>query len=464
LDLIITFLIFMIVFTVVLAIVYFIYGARNKIKVKKKMEKISTESKLLAIDELRKHIKLNPNDFVAREKLGDILADSKSYLPAVKEYMTILDRHAGNPDVSEIKFTLKIADVYALIGNNDEARKYYLVAKKIDDFNVRANLKLGEIELSMGNSEVALSYIKNAVKVSPENPDVIRVFGEASFQSNRFAEAVTAYNIILKTTPDDAKSLNNLAICLIKLKRYDEASRYLQKLTIMPEYAADANFELGMINYRLKALQQSIEYFENALKPGTLKPSNLLECLYALADCYVKNQNLNKAVEYLLKIINIDPDYKDVAQKYESYQQLSQNSLLQKYLIGSVAQFTNLCKVVVKYFMSRTSTLKGGNVNFTKINTTNDGCLEILAEITNGKFSELYYFTFVRSTTTVGELTMRTVYSKQKELKADRAICVTAGDFSPPAKEFVESRMLELIEKTRLNEILTEIASHQKNL
>ncbi len=462
LDLIITLLIFLMIFTVVLSVFFLVYSAKNKMKIKKKIEKISNESKLLAIDELRKMVKNNPNDFNSREKLADLLVETKSYLPAIKEYMTILDRHSANPDVSEVKFTLKIADSYILLNNVEEARKYYIVAKKIDDFNLRANQKLAEIELSLGNADVAYSYVKVALKIKPEDSDILKLFADASYQCNMFSDAVSAYSLVLKDRPDDNKSLYNLANSMIKLKRYDDAVKKLSQLAAIPEYASGANYELGMINYRLKSFTQAAEFFEAALTTGGLTGVNMMECLYSLSECYVKNQNMNKAVTYLSRLISIDANYKDAAQKYDSYQQLSQNTLMQKYLIGSVAQFTNLCKVVVKYVVNKTSSLRGGTISFNKINTTNDGCLEVFAEIAGGKFSELYFFTFVRSTTTVGELTMRTVYAKQKELKADRAICVTAGDFSPPAREFVESRMLELIEKSRLNEILTEIYNSNK--
>ena len=59
-------------------------------------------------------------------------------------------------------------------------------------------------------------------------------------------------------------------------------------------------------------------------------------------------------------------------------------------------------------------------------------------------------------------MTIRTHYSNLKEQKADKGICVTAGTFSDSAKAFVESRMIKIIEKDELVELLNKLSSYIK--
>ena len=63
----------------------------------------------------------------------------------------------------------------------------------------------------------------------------------------------------------------------------------------------------------------------------------------------------------------------------------------------------------------------------------------------------------MRSNTTIGDFIVRGIYNRLKEEKIDKGICVTAGNFSDTAKQFAESRMIELIEKNQLIDILSEI-------
>ena len=53
-----------------------------------------------------------------------------------------------------------------------------------------------------------------------------------------------------------------------------------------------------------------------------------------------------------------------------------------------------------------------------------------------------------------------------EEEKIDKGICVTAGSFSPTAITFMESRMLDGIDKAQLSQILQEMTPliHKKNI
>ncbi|HQJ06332.1 MAG TPA: tetratricopeptide repeat protein, partial [Spirochaetota bacterium] len=201
---------------------------------------------------------------------------------------------------------------------------------------------------------------------------------------------------------------------------------------------------------------KAIEDFTLAIKSGSLSDDKQLEAYYNLADSYVNIHDLNKAILNWRKILEINPAYKDVDEKVATYSQLNENSLLEKYLFGSASQFTSICKHFVKVYINRYSRLKGF-VKFNKIQQQVNNSLEMYVEVSTKNFVELYYFLFMRSATTVGDLTLRIIYNKLRDEKIDKGVCVTAGNFSPTAKDFVESRMLELVEREKTSEILSKV-------
>jgi restriction endonuclease Mrr len=66
-------------------------------------------------------------------------------------------------------------------------------------------------------------------------------------------------------------------------------------------------------------------------------------------------------------------------------------------------------------------------------------------------------FRFIRSQGTVGELIVRDFHSHLKEVKAGKGICMTPGGFSEEAKRYTEARLIDLIDKIKLNAILNTV-------
>jgi restriction endonuclease Mrr len=66
-------------------------------------------------------------------------------------------------------------------------------------------------------------------------------------------------------------------------------------------------------------------------------------------------------------------------------------------------------------------------------------------------------FRFIRTQGSVGELIVRDFGSHLKEVKAGKGICITVGNFSEEAKKYTEARLIDLIEKEKLQVILNTV-------
>ena len=72
-------------------------------------------------------------------------------------------------------------------------------------------------------------------------------------------------------------------------------------------------------------------------------------------------------------------------------------------------------------------------------------------------FRSVVIFRFFRSQGTVGELLMRDLHARIKDLKAGKGICLSAGVFSEESRRFTEGRPINMYDKDRLNKILHSV-------
>ena len=456
-------LLYLVIFGVLFVVFTFILTRRKKGTLKKKLKEIDKESKLLAIDELRKLVKRDPHNYLAREKLAELLLNNKSYLAAIKELLMILDYSQNNEQMDEVKYLNKIGNAYLLLENYDDAKKYFLIAKTKDDLNLDANLNLARIEIKNGNYEKAESFFNYADKMDPDNNELKKSYAICNFMMNKFKEAIEKLTVYTKEVSGDEEAIYYLAMSFFNLNRLDDAIKCFNLLKQSEKYGPESFYNLGIIRSNQKLYIQAIEDLNNYILKGNVSdPARLAESFYMIADCYLKTHDIQKAIEYWKKVYDINPNYKDIVSKLDNYSQVGSNYLLEMYLVGSVNQFIRICKLFVQYYIKHFSTLKG-TIKFIEMKTSTEGSLEILTEVTSGNFIEHNLFVFLRSSTVVGDMTIRNHYANLKEQKADKGICVTAGTFSESAKAFVESRMIKIIEKEELVELLNKISSSIQN-
>lgn len=449
-------------FTALIVTLYIVMTVLRKMRAKKNHQtfnKMSKENNYLAIDELRKILKTKPSDYKTRDKLIELLFSSKMYLPAIKECLLMIDASVTNKEISEIKYTVLTGKGYYFLNNVSEAKKYFMFAKRIDDLDFETNYYLGKLEYDNESYEKALSYLNIASRVNPEHVESQKIRGQLCFQAGAYRDCVNSMSRVIEKNPEDNEAFYFFGYSYYKLNKFEDAKKILIKLMDDEKYSAEVIFVLANINKKEKAYVQSIELLEKLLKMKDKLPSNnsyILEVYYILSECYFHIHNVGKSLYYLEEAAKVDPSYKDVQQKIDLYSQLARNTLLEKYLIGSVNEFTNICKMFVKFYIGKYSTLKG-NVKFISAQLNSKGEMEIRSEVSSNKFVVTYYFIFFRSNTTIGDFTVRNIYNMLKDDKTDKGVCVTAGSFSDTAVSFIESRMLEVVEKKQLTEILKEI-------
>ena len=173
---------------------------------------------------------------------------------------------------------------------------------------------------------------------------------------------------------------------------------------------------------------------------------------YRYALLLIKMQELGRATVLLKDIQRIRPGYKDVSTLIARYQELNNNRNLQTYLLANQSEFTMLCRKIVSQFYTN------AKVKVTEISVLGD-YTDIVTDIDTPKWADIVIFRFFRSQGVIGELSLRDLYGRIKDLKAGRGICFSAGMFSEESKRFIEGRPIDLYNKDSLKRILDRVDS-----
>lgn len=193
--------------------------------------------------------------------------------------------------------------------------------------------------------------------------------------------------------------------------------------------------------------------FEIGLRHENMKDEVRLELKYRLATAYIQTKNIPEALKYFDEIMRVNPGYRDVPAQLGRYRELSLNRNLQVYLLGSVSEFVTLCRKLCTMFFP------DAKVKIIDISVQKSEYADLLAEVHTARWEDLVLYRYIRSSNQIGDLALRDMYARIKDLKAGRGFCVTAGGYTDTARQFVEARLIDLVDKDQLVTRLNNMSS-----
>lgn len=133
------------------------------------------------------------------------------------------------------------------------------------------NAELGVRYMQQGENERAMDKLQKAIAQNEDNARAHHYLGELYRRVDRPEQAEEQFRHALDLTPRDPALLNNYAILLCDMKKYEQADRYFEKALDDPVYSGKA------------------AVYEN------------------MAQCAESQNNLKRAEELYLKALRLDP-------------------------------------------------------------------------------------------------------------------------------------------------------------
>ncbi|MDR1248249.1 MAG: tetratricopeptide repeat protein [Treponema sp.] len=393
----------------------------------------------------------NPRDPDALFAMGEIYFQDQNWEPAYKTYETLTELVTVRPTLDEFLINQRCGIAAAKLNLFNEAYKAFITAKAIKPDDFETNYNLGNIEFQRKNYEKAIQHFQQARLKDPEYAPLLRGLGHSLFRIKKYKEAMGFIRKAMDLAPDDKESFYTLAECYYEANQTEQALRIFAHLRPDPVMGPSACLFSGTINMSQRNYEKAIEDFEIGLKHINIKNDVLIELKYGLANAWLKQQEIGKALGLLREVQSLNPSYKDTSSLIARYQELNANKNLQIYLMAPQNDFIALCRKIVLGYFPRAKT-KISNIAVNK-----NEWADLLAEVDTPKWSDVVMFRFVRSQGSVGELVVRDFHAHLKEVKAGKGICVTVGGFSSEARRYTEARLIDLIDKEKLSALLNSI-------
>ncbi len=402
------------------------------------------------IREANKRLAQNPRDPEGLSAMGSIYYQEQDWEKAYATYEVLVDLAPTTGKLNEFECALRFGVAAIKTNRIVEATKGFLLARKLKPDHFEVNYNLGYICYLQKEYEKAIPFLKQSLLGDTENVLAERYMGFSLHKAHRYRDALAYLKKALDLAPDDKEALFAMAECLYESGAVERALKIFSHLRPDPVLGPQSALYSGVIHGQTNQHDKAIVDFEIGLKHENIPPEIANELRYKMAVTLIKTQDLGRALLALKEIQKTTPGYKDVPSLIVRYQELNQNKNLQIYLLAVQSEFVSLCrKIVIQFF-------PGAKVKITDIGIFADYS-DIVAEIDTPKWSDVVIFRFFRSQGTVGELLLRDLHARIKDMKAGKGICLSAGVYTDESRRFTEGRPIDLYDKDRLNKILNSL-------
>ncbi len=439
-----------IVFGAVALTRYFLSGDKGKKKHKQKKVKVKDRNRI--IRDTNRRLAQNPKDPEALLALAELYYTENIFDKSLSYYSTLMGMCGGNSEINEFEVTLRYGLSSLKLGNLDDAYKSLMYARTLEENNFELCYHLGYLEFARKEFEKAVLLLRKAAQMEPEDVQTVRLLGHSYFKNGQYNEASEELRKAVDLEPNDKESLFVLAQCHYEQGKNDRALNIFSHLRLDSSIGPKAALFAGTIHLNERDYPKAIMDFEIGLKHKDVRPEVALELKYRLAAAYIKQSEMNRALTLLEEVYALKPDYKDVSKLIGYYRELLTNKELQVFLLAPPSEFLTLCRrVATNYF-------EAGKTKLVNITLNKSEYADILAEVHTRRWEDLVMFRFIRTNGVVGELVVRDFYTVCKENRAGRGFCITPGEFTEGAKQFVEARLIDLIDKTEILKLFKRIA------
>ena len=446
---IISILIAIIVAASLILILSLIVGKGNS-GIKREEKKGKPRNNSAILKDASKKLLHDPNNVPALTAAGEIYYTTQNYKKALAIYQRLLGLQKVHPQIDEKQTSLRYGICCFYQENYDNAIKALSTVLRLEIQNYEANYYIGKCLMKKQDYEKAISMFKRAAKINPEKTEIIKDLAYSLFFAKKYRESLAYLKKTVELDPENKEAIFYFATAMNEAGYGEKALKLFVHLRTNPIFGARACLAAGTIHDKLNAPDKAVQDYEIALKLENVDQETKLSIFYKLAQLLLSQKNISKALTYLKQIQSISPDYRDVPALISRYQELNQNSNLQVYLMSGTSDFVALCRKFISGYYPNS------NIKVEDINVTSER-VEILCEVQSVRWQDTELFRFYRSTGSIGELYVRDLHSKIREIKCDKAFCVTAGTFTEEAKKYIDGRPIDLIEKADLVKVLKKI-------
>ncbi len=446
-------IVFIVLAVFIIALLFVIF--KNVISPKKAdaLPKLIKQGKVQKAIKLAKRlIQKNPKNYIAHYYLGKAYLKDNKHELAILEYKNVDSNALFGEGIDELDFRKEYSELLLKYNQQNEALKNFLLLTKLEPKNAENFYQAGHIYELQNRYDIALGFMQKAVMLNKKHARAHAEIGLMLYRTKQFKEAKKEIDVALKLSPETYSSYYYLGKILKDNKDLQGAIKAFEKAQRDPDVKIKAIIEHGscymMANRYDSAMLdflREIELDKNNSFPETLYSR------YFLATCYEKSRKIDKAIEQWEEIYKRNKSFRDVSSKLSEYKDLQTNDFMKDYLTSNNEEFASICKNAAE---------KGLNLQILTCDIKKWGCQ--ITGVAKGDENwmnvrkQVFLLRFYREPESIEEKTVMETLDNMKQLNSTKSYIFSSSGFSLSAKRFAENRPIELIEKQKLEAVLSK--------
>lgn len=396
-------------------------------------------------------ISKEPSNYIAHYYLGKAYAIENKDELAFIEFKTVNEKALFGDNLNELDFRREYSSILMKTHQNDEALKNYLLLTKMEPKNADNFYQVGRLYENLNRYDLALGFMQKAAMLDKKHAKAHAEIGLMLYRTKNFGEAKKEIDLALKLSPETYSSYYYLGKILKDGKDIPGAIKAFEKAQRDPEFKQKAIIEHGSCYMLVNRMDNAIPDFQRAidLDKSESNPETLF-ARYFLAACYEKSRKIEKAIEQWELIYKRNRGFKDVSAKLSEYKDLQANDYLKDYLTSSDEQFQTICQDAVTKGLQLqilSCDAKKWGCQITAVDKKDDSWMSVRKMVS--------FLRFYREPTPLDESVVRETLDEMKSSACVKGYIFSSSDFNNIAKRTAEGRPVELIEKDKLEKILT---------
>ena len=309
-----------------------------------------SKNNVAVIRDCTKKISKDPHNVEALKTLADIYYTDLNYERAFPLYQTLFKLMGVHVEIDQQVVSQRYGVCAFKLGKFDEAMAGFSKVLRLNPKDYEVNLYVGKIMLEKKDFEKSILCLKRAASIRPDSSEIYEPLGFALFEAKKYRESLMHLKKVLDENPENKQALFYFANAMEECSMSDKALKIFMHLRPDTKFGPESCVEAGRIHEKMGQYDKAVQDYEIALKLETISSETKVTVFYKLAQSYIAQHNIAKALYYLKQIQTVSPNYKDVNALVSRYQELNQNNNLQAYLMSGTSDFVVLCRKIVTGF------------------------------------------------------------------------------------------------------------------
>ena len=393
-------------------------------------------------------------NYAAHYYLGKAyIKDNKPEL-ALIEYKMVNENALFGEEINELSFRQEYAALALKFNQQGEALKNYLLLTKLSPNTADNYYQVGTIYENQNRYDLALGYMQKCARIDKKHAKAHAEIGLMLYRTKQFKEAKKEIDMALKLSPETYSSYYYLGKILKDAKDISGAIKAFEKAQRDQSVKQKSIIEHGSCYMMVNRFDNAIVDFERAIdldKSNTQQET--LFARYFLGICYEKLRKIDKAIEQWENIYKTRKDFRDVASRLSGYKDLQANDFLKDYLTCNNEEFLTICKSVASGLKLQVLSCDGTKwgCQITGVNKGDESWMSLRKQV--------ILLRFYRDPDPLEDSKVHEALDTLKKINCVKAFLFSSSGFTTAAKRFAENRPVELVERAKLESLLSSIGN-----